>query len=99
VANQIEKTFYEKNQKILREEMFNQLRTRVVIIENEKREIGEVLTKVPKRNLHFEDQLTQDKSNHIEINKDKCPKIISLSWTYNVFFSFCRSLVICWKDL
>ncbi len=43
LANQVEKTLYEKNYKISKEEMF-QLKTRVTTLENEKRETSEALT-------------------------------------------------------
>ncbi len=68
MANQVEKTLYEKSQRISREEMC-QLKTKVTILENEKKETREVLAKVQKRNLHLEVQLTQDKSNHERLLK------------------------------
>jgi hypothetical protein len=70
----VEKAFYEKNHRISREEMC-QLKTIVTILENEKREIGEVLAKIQKRNLHLEVQLTHDKSNHETLSKETKKKI------------------------
>jgi hypothetical protein len=45
LTNQVEKTFYEKNQRITREEMC-QLKTKVTILKDEKREMSEVLAKI-----------------------------------------------------
>jgi hypothetical protein len=49
----VEKIFHEESQRISKEEMC-QLKTRVTILENEKKETCEVLTEVQTRNLHLE---------------------------------------------
>ncbi len=56
LANQVEKTLYEKNQRTSREKV-SQVKIRVTNLENEK-ETSEALAKVQKRNLHLETQLT-----------------------------------------
>jgi len=53
LINQVEKTFYEESQKTSREELF-QLKTRVTNLKNEKKEIGEALVEVQKKNFHLE---------------------------------------------
>jgi hypothetical protein len=60
LVNYVEKAFYEESHGIPREEMC-WLKTRVIILEKEKRETNEVLVEVHKRNLHLDVQLTQDK--------------------------------------
>jgi hypothetical protein len=47
-----------------------QLKTKVTILKVEKRVMSEVLTKVEKRNLHLEVQLTHDKSIHERLLKE-----------------------------
>ncbi len=77
LANQVEKTFYEKNQKISKEEMF-QLKIIVITLENEKRETSEALAKVQKRNLHLEARLTHDKTTYKRLLKETKKKIKQL---------------------
>ncbi len=77
LVNQVEKALYEESQRISREEMC-QLKTRVTTLENEKREISEVLVEVQKRNLDLEVQLIQDKSNHERLLKETKMKIKQL---------------------
>ncbi len=78
LINQVEKNhFMKKNQRITREEMC-QLKTKVTILKDEKREMSEVLAKVQKMNLHLKAQLTQDKSNHERLLKEIEKKIKQL---------------------
>ncbi len=74
LINQVEKTFYEESLKTSREELF-QLKTRVTNLKNEKKEIGEALVEVQKKNFHLEAQLTQDKLNHERLLKEIKKKI------------------------
>jgi hypothetical protein len=54
------------------------MKTRVTILKNENKEIGEVLAKIQKRNLHIEAQLIHDKSNHERLLKETNQKIKKL---------------------
>jgi hypothetical protein len=53
LTNQVEKSLYDESQRISREEMC-QLKTIVIILQDEKKETIEVLAKVQKKNLHLE---------------------------------------------
>jgi hypothetical protein len=55
-----------------------QLKTKVITLENEKRETSEILAEVQKRNFHLEAQLTHDKSNHEKVLKKTKKKIKQL---------------------